>query len=128
MTPLHAFRRTTCALVLVCVTLTGCVQRAYDRTIVYELDVSRVPNVQSVGVRGRDKPLSWNSDVAMTQRVAGGPHTVAVTYHTGYLITEVKFTVNGEFELTNQDNRTVRVRRTVTGGDTTVYRATFNVR
>ncbi len=128
MMPTHALARIGRALVLFCVTLTGCVQRAYDRTIVYELDASGIPNVQSVGVRGRDKPLSWNTDVAMTQRAAGGPYTVAVTYHTGYLVTEVKFTVNGEFELANQDNRTVRVERTTTGGDTTVYRATFNVR
>ncbi len=32
--------------------LVGCVQKAYDRTIVDEVDVSAVPNVQTVGVRG----------------------------------------------------------------------------
>ncbi len=116
-----------CAAVSAAVMLTGCVQPAYDRTIVYELDVSNVPNVKTVGVRGRDKPLSWQSDVVLTQPVAGGPYVAAVTYHTGYLVTEVKFTVNGEFELAEQDNRTVRVPPTRTGGDTTVYRAKFNV-
>lgn len=116
------------ALCSLAIALSGCVQAAYDRTIVYELDATGVPNVQSVGVRGRDKPLSWNRDLAMTQRAPGGPYVVAVTYHTGYLITEVKFTVNGEFELANTDNRIVHMARTTTGGDTTVYRAKYDVR
>ena len=116
-----------CAVLILPVLLSRCVQPAYDRTIIYELDVGGVSSVQSVGVRGRDKPLSWDRDVAMVQRGMGGPYVVAITYHTGYLVTEVKFTVNGEFELANRDNRTVRVARTTTGGDTTVYRAKFNV-
>jgi putative oxidoreductase len=112
----------------IAVLATGCVQPAYDRTILFEVNVSGVPNVQAVGVRGRDKPLSWQSDMPLTQRVTGGPFVGAVTFHTGYLATEVKFTVNGEFELADQDNRIVRVAPTKTGGDTTVYRATYNVR
>ncbi len=113
-------------ITLVAALLASCVQPAYDRTVLYQLDVSAIPNVRTVGVRGRDKPLSWDADVALTQSASGAPYTAAVTYHTGYLITEVKFVVNGEFELPGKDNRKVRLARTTTGGDTTVYRAVFN--
>jgi putative oxidoreductase len=108
--------------------LGACVQRAYDRTVVYELDVSRVRGVQVVGVRGGDRPLSWERDTPLVPLSADSLYRAVVTYHTGYLATEVKFTVNGSFELANGDNRTVRLARTTTGGDTTVYRAVFDVR
>ncbi len=54
------------------VALAGCVQNAYDRTVVYEVDVSAVPDVQSVGVRGSDTPLSWRTDVPLTRRDSSG--------------------------------------------------------
>ena len=127
MMRLHVRRAAWGVVCSLSIALSGCVQPAYDRTIVYELDTTGVSNVQSVGVRGRDKPLSWNTDVAMAQGVPGGPYVVAITYRTGYLVTEVKFTMNGEFELANKDNRIVRMSRTSTGGDTTVYRAKYNV-
>ncbi len=104
--------------------LTACVQPAYDKTVVYMIDVSGIPNVRTVGVRGGDKPLQWSQDLAMTQVMKDSLFRVAVTYHTGYLQTEVKFTVNGEFEFQQSDNR-----RVVFGpSDTTVYQARFNVR
>lgn len=106
----------------------GCVQPAFDRMITYELDVSRVPGARTVGVRGADRPLSWDQDVAMRPVVPESLYVVTVTYHTGYLATDVKFTVNGEFELAEQENRRVRVVPTVTGGDTTVVHAVFNQR
>lgn len=108
--------------------LTGCVQPAYDRTVVYELDVSHVPGLQHVGVRGGDRPLSWEQDTPLTAVVRDSLYRATVTYHTGYLATEVKFTVNGTFELADGANRTVRLARTTVGGDTTIYRAVFDVR
>lgn len=42
---------------------------------------------------------------------------------TGYKFTEAKFTVNGQFELTEKDNR----RILFTDKDTIVYNAKFNV-
>jgi putative oxidoreductase len=108
--------------------LAACVQPAYDRTVVYELDVSRVKGVQAVGVRGADRPLSWEQDTPLTPVIRDSLYRAVVTYHTGYLATEVKFTVNGTFELANSDNRKVRLTKTTVGGDTTVYRAVFDVR
>lgn len=45
-----------------------------------------------------------------------------ITGETGYLFTEVKFTVNGDFELKEKDNRKVVFQ----SKDTTYYNATFD--
>ena len=119
------------ALVIMTVA-TGCVQKAYVRTVVFRVDVSRVPNVQSVGVRGADQPLSWQQDTPMVPVPdSAGLYTATVSARTGRLMTEVKFVVNGTFEFSssqNQENRQVRLPRTTTGGDTVVYRAVFDQR
>jgi putative oxidoreductase len=104
--------------------LAGCVQPAFDKTVVYTLDVSGIPDVKTVGVRGDDRPLSWDSDRALTPVVKDSLYRVTVTYHTGYLKTEVKFTVNGDFELKEGGNRRVAFGPR----DTTAYQARFNVR
>jgi putative oxidoreductase len=104
---------------------TGCVQPAYDRTVIYELDVSALDSIQSVGLRGDEAPLSWQKDQPLTAIVPDSLYRTTVTYRTGYLKTEVKFTVNGTFEFDNADNRRVPFDMR---GDTTIYRARFNVR
>lgn len=112
---------------LIAGTLTGacaaCVQPAYDRTVVYDLDVSARRGVHTVGVRGGDSPLSWGRDSMMTAVVPDSFYRVVITYHTGYLKTEVKFTIDGTFELEKSDNRRVEFKM---NGDTTFYRARFD--
>jgi len=76
-----------------------------------------------VGLRGNDKPLNWNADYEMKVLVKDSLYKAIITYKTGYKFTEAKFTVNGEFELQSSANRRV----TFSNGDTTTYRATFNV-
>lgn len=115
--------RVMLALLTCAATTTACVQQAYDRTVVYELDVSALDSVRTVGVRGGDTPLSWETDSAMTPVTPQRLYRAVVTYHTGFLKTEVKFTVNGRFELDGKDNRRVAFDMT---RDTTVYRAVFD--
>ncbi|AMW03790.1 hypothetical protein [Gemmatimonas phototrophica] len=111
---------------------TGCVQEAYVRTVIFRVDVSRVPDVRSVGVRGADLPLSWQQDTPMVPVPdSAGLYTATVSARTGRLVTEVKFVVNGTFEFSSsqdQGNRQVRLPRTTTGGDTVVYRAVYDQR
>lgn len=120
------------ASTLLCISLVGCVQKAYDRTVLFVVDVSSVPNVTTVGVRGENRPLSWREDTPMTAVPdSAGLYAVAVTTHTGGLATEVKFVVNGEFEFSNsqdESNRVVTLPKTTTGGDTIRFRAVFNRR
>lgn len=119
------------ALTTVAVSM-GCVQAAYDRTVVYVVDVSAVPNVTTVGIRGEDQPLSWGRDTPLTPVAdSAGLYTATVTTKTGRLTTEVKFVVNGTFEYSDsQDdsNRKVSLPPTITGGDTIRYRAVYGKR
>ena len=104
------------------ISLFACVQKAYDRVVVYEADVSGLKDIRVVGVRGNDKPLSWEQDRALTMVVKDSLYRVTVRYHTGNLVTKAKFTVNGEFELRDKPNRRV----VFAAGDTTFYKARFN--
>ncbi|MDZ7935758.1 MAG: hypothetical protein U5M51_12520 [Emticicia sp.] len=59
------------------------------------------------GVAGEGKPLSWQSDLPLKEIVKDSLYSTTLTVETGYLFSEVKFTVNGEFELQDKDNRRV---------------------
>lgn len=102
--------------------ITGCVQKTYQKTVVFELDVSQVKNIETVGIRGDDQPLSWDNSTAMTAIKKDTTYTVTATFVTGYKFTEVKFTVNDEFELKGKDNRRINFSEK----DTTYYKAVFD--
>jgi hypothetical protein len=99
----------------------SCVQSTRTRVAVLTLDVSGKGPITTVGVRGEGNPLSWDTDYPMTELVKDSLYTVTITGQTPYDFTEIKFTVNGQFELENKDNR-----RLVFTGDTTFYTAKFN--
>ncbi|MBC7507831.1 MAG: hypothetical protein H7320_03640 [Ferruginibacter sp.] len=100
----------------------GCVQRTYKRTVVFLLDTKDVKNIHSVGIRGVDKPLSWDYDKPLATLKKDSVYKVSATFFTGYTFTEVKFVINDQFELKDQPNRRVNF----TDNDTTVYKAVFN--
>lgn len=108
-----------CAILLAA---TGCVQSTRTRVAVLTLDVSGMGPIKSVGVRGEGNPLSWREDYPMSVMVKDSLYTVTLTGQTPYDFTEIKFTVNGQFELEGKDNR-----RLVFTGDTTYYSAKFNI-
>lgn len=100
----------------------SCVQESHQRTVVFQLDVKGIKNIKTVGLRG-EEPLNWNSDYEM---VIGkdSTYTATISGETGYLFTNVKFTINGEFELVDKPNRKVYFDTTK---DTTFYQAIYNV-
>jgi len=100
----------------------SCVQKSYTRSVVYTLDVSGIKDIKSVGIRGNDKPLNWESDYAMQLNKKDSVYSATVTYKTGYKFTEVKFTINGAFELQNNPNRRIVFKDSTT----TYYKAIFN--
>jgi putative oxidoreductase len=100
----------------------NCVQKTFTKTVVYTLRVDSTQEITSVGIRGTDKPLDWNTDYELKEIQKGVLYQAVVTYHTGYKFTEAKFTLNGEFELQNDPNR----RIAFSDSDTTYYEATFN--
>ena len=115
---------TTLKFALVILLFTSCVQKSYNRTVVYTLDVSELKDVKKVGIRGENNPLSWQNDLAMKEIVKDSLYTITVTGETEQLFTEVKFTVNDEFELKEKPNRRVVFDEI---GKTTKYHAVFDV-
>lgn len=112
-------------LMLAALGCASCVQPTQRQTVVYTLDVSSIKHVRTVGLRGSDKPLSWEVDLPMQLVEKGKMYRAVVTYQTGFRCTEVKFVVNDTFELAQQDNRKIYFRPI---RDTTYYQAIFDRR
>ena len=104
--------------------VTSCVQPVFRKTITVYLKVKGKNNIESVGIRGNGKPLSWNADYPMSPVVKDSLYVARFTVVTGYKTGEIKFTVNGDFELKNQPNRVVNFPET----DSMVYRAVYDQR
>lgn len=100
----------------------SCVQKSYTRNVKVLLDVSAIKDIQSVGIRGSGKPLSWNKDFPMQELVKDSLYTAVVSTKTGYTFGEFKFTVNGVFELAEKENRRVYFSEK----DTTYFNAVFD--
>ena len=113
------------SLLLVALVLPACVQKAYDKTIVFTLVVKGKKEIQSVGVRGNGHPLSWREDYPLQEVVKDSLYRGMVQIRTGFLEGEIKFTVNNTFELEDQPNRTVKL---APKNDTTYYEAVFDQR
>ena len=67
---------------------TSCVQKSYKRIVVVTLDVSKVKEVQWVGIRGNGKPLSWDKDYPMKEVIKDSIYKAVITTDTGYLFAE----------------------------------------
>lgn len=111
-------------LILLVLPAVSCVQQSYKKTVVITLKVEGMKDIKTVGIRGNGKPLSWGTDFEMKPVIKDSLYTATATIVTGYKFAEIKFTVNGEFELKEQPNR----RLLYSDGDTTHYKAVFNMR
>ena len=107
---------------LLLLSLASCVQKSYTKTVVVTLKVANIKDIKNVGIRGQGKPLSWNNDFEMKPVVRDSLYTATVMAVTGYKFAEIKFTVNGDFELKKQPNRRV----VFSDKDTTYYNAVFD--
>jgi hypothetical protein len=105
------------------VSLTSCVQKTKKHSVTLLLDVSAMKDIQNVGVRGNDKPFSWNEDVIMEVVKKDSLYKTTFTIETGRICTELKFTVNGNFELQDKENRKVYFDES----GKTIYKAKFDV-
>jgi hypothetical protein len=92
------------ALILLLVS-TSCVQKTHKRTVTFTLNVSKVKNIKSVGIRGWDNPLSWDKDFPLKEIIKDSLYQVTFTGETGRICTEFKFSINGQLELEGNDNR-----------------------
>ena len=74
-------------------------------------------------MRGSNSPLNWENDLEMKPIFADSIYAIDVTFVTGYLGAEIKFVINGQFELQQKANRRFAFDTT---RDTTVYNAVFD--
>ncbi len=102
--------------------LTSCVQKTKKHSITLLLDVSGMKDIKSVGIRGNDKPFSWDYDTEMEVVKKDSLYKKTYTFETGRICTELKFTINGEFEFQDQENRKVYFDK----NNETIYKAKFN--
>ena len=107
---------------LLLVIVSSCVQKSYKQTVIFMLDVKGIKNIKTVGIRGENKPLNWNSDFKMTLD-KDSIYTATISGETGYLFSEFKFTINNDFELKEKQNRRVYFDK----DRTTIYNAKFDV-
>lgn len=103
--------------------LNCCVQKSGLKTVIVNLDVRGAKNIQTVGLRGNAKPLSWDYDLELKPVIKDTLYTAMFPIVTGYTFIEVKFNINGQFELAEKNNR----RITFSTQDTTIYEAKFDV-
>lgn len=115
--------KTIFILLALLILASGCVQKAYKRVVVITLDVSKIKNIKTVGIRGNGKPLNWEKDYPMNEIVKDSLYKAVIVTQTGYLFAEGKCTVNGNFELQNKPNRKVVFD---TNKDTTYAHFTFD--
>lgn len=94
-------------LFMLTILLSSCVQKTHKRIVVITLDASKVDTIQTVGIRGNGKPLSWETDYPMEEVVKDSLYKAVITTEIGYLFAEGKCTVNGNFELLDKPNRRI---------------------
>lgn len=114
--------RTIVMLVMLVSLVSACVQKTYRKTVVFTLHTENQKGIKTVGLRGEGNPLSWRKDSLMNELVKDSLYQLTITGVTGFKFTEVKFTINGEFELQEKPNRRVVFAE----GDTTFYEAIFD--
>ena len=102
--------------------LSSCVQKTKKHSITLLLDISGKKNVKTVGIRGNDKPFSWDFDTEMEVVKKDLLYKKTFEIETGRLCTELKFTVNGNFELQDKNNRKVYFNQ----NGKTIYKAKFD--
>ncbi len=100
----------------------SCVQKTTNQTITFELNVKGIPNIKTVEIRIDNEAIKWEKEMEMKPIIKDSLYSLTLTGKTGYLFTEVKFKINGEYELKELPNRKVIFDKS----GTTLFKSTFN--
>lgn len=110
-------------LFIIAVMAGSCVQKATPKTLFITLTVTGKQNIQSVGVRGDGNPLSWEKDFPLKEVIKDSVYEARLDTRTAFAYSEMKFTVDGQWELENKPNRRIVYEE---GKDTIFVKATFD--
>ncbi len=108
-----------CISILFC---NSCVQPSIKKTIVVKLDVKGIKGIQTVGVLGSAKPLSWRNSLELLPIIKDSLYTTTFSIETGYKFIETKFSINDKLELDSKENRRIYF----SDKDTIIYEAKFD--
>ena len=115
---------TTFIAFLVFICLTSCVQKTHLKIVVFRLNTTNMGAIEKVGIKGKDKPFSWDYATQMKTIKKDSLYELTTTFETGYNFTEIKFMVNDSLEFDNEENRRV----VFSPKDSTFFMAKFNKR
>ncbi|PIA81978.1 hypothetical protein BFR04_11775 [Gaetbulibacter sp. 4G1] len=102
----------------------NCVQETHSKTITLKLDMRQVENINNVGARGGNAPLSWNKTFQLTDTNKDSIYEGKIELKSASFDIEFKFVNNtDEFELQDQNNRSIRFEYKP---ETIIYEAVFN--
>lgn len=80
---------------------------AQSQQITFKLDMRKVVQVNNVGIRGSESPLSWNKMIALTDTDNNGIYEATIDFKTSKKNVKFKFVNEGEEELQGSDNRII---------------------
>lgn len=109
---------------IIAISATACVQQAFLKTVVITLTIQNKNGIGKVGIRGNGNPLSWNEDFLMQEVIKDSVYKATLSTMTAYKFGEIKFTVNGDWELKDKPNRKVYFSEK---SDTTIVNAIYDI-
>ncbi|MFY7827106.1 MAG: DoxX family protein [Flectobacillus sp.] len=112
----------TLAPIILILVMAG-VQDTKLQTITVQVTLPKKTAVKSMGVRGGDQPLSWDTDLPMREVIKDSVYTTQFQINTGFNFTRIKFALNGEIELNGKDNRKIKLSENSTS---TSYKAVYD--
>lgn len=112
----------TLAPIILILVMAG-VQDTKLQTITVQVTLPKKTAVKSMGVRGGDQPLSWDTDLPMREVIKDSVYTTQFQINTGFNFTRIKFALNGEIELNGKDNRKIKLSENSTS---TSYKAIYD--
>lgn len=108
---------------IILILLMAGVQDTKLQTITVQVTLPKKTAVKSMGVRGGDQPLSWDTDLPMREVIKDSVYTTQFQINTGFNFTRIKFALNGEIELNGKDNRKIKLSENSTS---TSYKAVYD--
>lgn len=109
---------------LIAITLmTSCVQETHLKTINFKIDMRGIDNITNPGVRGQFTSPAWKELVSLTDEDNDSIYEAKVEFQAAQYDIKFKFVNNGDYELQNQPNRSIKFEYEP---ENFIYEAVFN--
>lgn len=103
--------------------ITSCVQETHLKIINFKVDMRGLDNITNPGVRGQFTSPAWKKFIPLTDKNNDSIYEAKVEFQAAQYDIKFKFVNNGEYELQNQPNRSVKFKYEP---ENFTYKAVFN--